>query len=68
MEEPVAGNSGELLAYRIGKLESSHEAMAKALTQIVTEFRMAKWVIGFAVAIMQPIVISVLVYNITKRS
>ena len=57
---------GELLAYRVNKLEESHEAMARAMTQIVTEFRVAKWVLAFAVAVLQPVVISVLVHYLTR--
>lgn len=49
---------------RITRLEDSMEEMSKALTQLVSEVRMAKWVLGMFFAIAQPVVVSIIVLKL----
>lgn len=55
-----------LLEYRVGVLEKSHAEMSSALLKLVGEIRFAKWVIGGAYAVAQPIAIGLIIYLMTR--
>ncbi len=52
--------------YRITKLEEAYERMSEALDRLVTEARMAKWVIGVGIAIVEPVMIALLIHYTTQ--
>lgn len=52
--------------YRITKLEEAYEAMSDALSRLVSEARMAKWIIGAGFAIVQPVGIALLMHYLTN--
>lgn len=58
-------SSDELLEYRVGKLEQIQEKMSESLDKLVSDVKTAKWVIGAAIGIVQPIVVGCVVYAIT---
>lgn len=58
----------DLFEYRLKQLEDaqmdlaqSHRSMNESMVKLVAEFKAAKWVIGSAFAIVQPIVVTLIV-------
>ncbi len=58
--------SADLHEYRITKLEEAYENMSSSLEQLVTEAKLAKWVIGLGFAVLQPLGIGLLIHYMTR--
>lgn len=65
-KSPGRRNDDLLLEYRVNKLEEIQAKMSGSLDSLVSDVRVAKWVIGAAIGVVQPIVVGCVVYAINN--
>jgi hypothetical protein len=50
----------------IQQLKQSHVTLANSMATLVAEVKLAKWVVGIAFGVAQPVAIGVLIHYFTK--